>query len=40
MIRGQGLLVFPAEASELGAGEDAAVQVIDESFLASSEPGF
>jgi molybdopterin molybdotransferase len=40
MIRGQGLLVFPAEASELGAGESATVQVIDESFLASAEPGF
>jgi molybdopterin molybdotransferase len=40
MIRGQGLLVFPEEASELGAGESAAVQVIDEAFLASAEPGF
>ena len=40
MVRGQGLLVFPAEASELAAGESAPVQVIDESFLASAEPGF
>ena len=40
MVRGQGLLVFPAEASELGEGESATVQVIDESFLASAEPGF
>jgi len=40
MVRGQGLLVFPAEASELEEGECATVQVIDESFLASAEPGF
>jgi molybdopterin molybdotransferase len=40
MVRGQGLLLFPAAASELAAGELAAVQVIDESFLASAEPGF
>src|SRR5262245_44062302 len=38
MVRGQGLLVFPAEARELRAGEEACVQVLDESFLASSEP--
>jgi molybdopterin molybdotransferase len=40
MVRGQGLLLFPAAASELAPGELAAVQVIDESFLASPDPGF
>ncbi len=40
MVRGHGLLVFPAEAGELRAGEEATVQVLDEAFLASREPGF
>jgi molybdopterin molybdotransferase len=40
MVRGHGLLIFPAEASELREGESATVQVIDEAFLASAEPGF
>ena len=40
MVRGHGLLVFPAEAHELRAGDEATVQVLDEVFLASQEPGF
>jgi molybdopterin molybdotransferase len=36
----QGLLIFPAEAAELRAGERAAVQVLDPDFLADSGPGF
>jgi molybdopterin biosynthesis enzyme len=40
MSLAQGLLVFPAEASELAAGETATVQIVDESFLARETPGF
>jgi len=40
MVRGHGLLVFPAEAHELREGDLAAVQVLDEACLASPEPGF
>jgi molybdopterin molybdotransferase len=40
MTLAQGLLIFPAEASLLSEGDTATVQVLDESFLASSEPGF
>jgi molybdopterin molybdotransferase len=40
MSLAQGLLVFPAEATELRAGERATVQVLDESFLAGDEPGY
>ena len=40
MCRAQGLLIFPADASELPEGEFADVQVLDEAFLASDAPGF
>jgi molybdopterin molybdotransferase len=40
MTRAQGLLIFPAEATELAAGDTATVQVIDGEFFARAEPGF
>jgi molybdopterin molybdotransferase len=40
MSLAQGLLVFAAEATELRAGEAALVQVLDEAFLASDDPGY
>ena len=40
MTRAQGILIFPAEASELAAGASASVQVLDADFLASDAPGF
>lgn len=40
MSLAQGLLIVPAEATELRAGDTATVQVLDESFLAASEPGY
>ncbi len=40
MALAQGLLVFPAEATLLRAGEPATVQVLDDGFFAASEPGF
>ncbi len=40
MTRAQGLLIFPAEASKLNEGDTATIQVLDEGFFASSEPGF
>jgi len=39
MILGQGLLIFPAKATELAAGAEAPVQVFDESFLAETRSG-
>jgi len=40
MTRAQGLLLFPAEAIELVAGDTATVQVLDGEFFAEAEPGF
>ena len=40
MIRAQGILIFPAEASDLAAGASAMVQVLDADFLAADAPGF
>jgi molybdopterin molybdotransferase len=40
MTRAQGLLVFPSEDSELAEGAYATVQVLDDEFFASDEPGF
>jgi molybdopterin molybdotransferase len=40
MTEAQGLLVFPADATELPEGGTAAVQVLDSDFLASPDPGF
>jgi molybdopterin molybdotransferase len=39
MALAQGLLVFPAEATELAAGSTAEVQVLDADVLAAPEPG-
>jgi molybdopterin molybdotransferase len=40
MLLARGLLIFPAEASELREGDTATVQVLDEDFLAASTPAF
>ena len=40
MSLAQGLLVFPADATELREGAPVQVQVLDEAFLASDTPGF
>ncbi|HEY8156564.1 MAG TPA: gephyrin-like molybdotransferase Glp [Myxococcota bacterium] len=40
MTLASGLLIFPAEATVLDAGESANVQVLDEGFLQSPDPGF
>ena len=40
MTRAQGLLVFPSEDAELAEGAYATVQVLDDEFFASEEPGF
>jgi molybdopterin molybdotransferase len=40
MLLARGLLVFPAEASELREGDIATVQILDEEFLAASTPAF
>jgi molybdopterin molybdotransferase len=40
MSLAQGLLVFPAEASEIRRGETATVQIVDEGFFASDTRGF
>jgi len=40
MTRAQGLLVFPAEATELRVGASATVQVLDPEFFASDDAGF
>ena len=40
MTRAQGLLVFPSKDSELAEGAYATVQVLDDEFFASDEPGF
>ncbi len=39
MTLAQGLMIFPAEATEMRADSDVSVQVIDEQFFASSESG-
>jgi len=40
MAAAQGLLFFPAEASEMREGEVATVQVLDDAFFAADAPGF
>jgi molybdopterin biosynthesis enzyme len=40
LVQAQGLLVFPLEASELAAGDEVAVQVLDEGFFAHETPAF
>jgi molybdopterin molybdotransferase len=40
MTLASGLLIFPAEASVLAAGDVADVQVLDESFFHATGPGF
>jgi len=40
MLLARGLLIFPAEASELREGDTATVQILDEDFLAAPTPAF
>jgi len=40
LCEAQGLLIFPADARELAAGDTATVQVLDPDFLAADGPGF
>jgi len=40
MLLARGLLIFPAEASELRKGDTATVQILDEDFLAAPTPAF
>jgi len=40
MTLASGLLIFPAEETVLNPGDSANVQVLDESFFHSTEPGF
>ncbi len=40
MTAAQGLLVFPADATELREGDTASVQVLDADFFDSASPGF
>jgi molybdopterin molybdotransferase len=40
MLLARGLLIFPADASELREGETATVQILDEDFLTSTTPAF
>jgi molybdopterin molybdotransferase len=40
MSRAQGLLIFPAEARELREGDAVSVQILDDAFFASPDPGF
>jgi len=40
MILAQGVLIFPAEATELRAGDTASVQVLDADFFGAATPGF
>jgi molybdopterin molybdotransferase len=40
MVRAHGILLFPAESTQLRRGESAEVQLLDGSFLASEAPGF
>jgi molybdopterin molybdotransferase len=40
MLQADGLLVFPAEAEILRAGETATVQILDDAFFDSDDPGY
>jgi molybdopterin molybdotransferase len=40
MLLARGLLIFPAEATELREGDIATVQILDEDFLAATTPAF
>ena len=40
MAAAQGLLIFPAESSELHAGDEATVQILDDHFFAEDTPGY
>jgi molybdopterin biosynthesis enzyme len=40
MLLARGLLIFPAEATELREGDTATVQILDEDFLAATTPAF
>jgi molybdopterin molybdotransferase len=40
MVLAQGVLIFPAEATELRADDTASVQVLDADFFGAATPGF
>jgi hypothetical protein len=40
MLLARGLLIFPADASELREGETATVQILDGDFFGSLTPAF
>jgi len=40
MVLAQGVLIFPAEATELREGDTASVQVLDADFFGAATPGF
>jgi len=40
MLLARGLLIFPADASELREGDTATVQILDQNFLSAPTPGF
>jgi molybdopterin molybdotransferase len=40
LVAAQGLLIFPAEATELAAGQRVVVQVLDEDVFGGDSPGF
>jgi hypothetical protein len=40
MSQADGLLVFPADATKLSAGEHATVQVLNDDVLANPHPAF
>jgi molybdopterin molybdotransferase len=40
MVLAQGVLIFPAEATELRAGDTASVQILDADFFGAVTPGF
>jgi molybdopterin molybdotransferase len=40
LVRAHGLVVFPADATSLAAGEEVTVQVLDDDFFQGESPGF
>ena len=40
MLLARGMLIFPAESSDLREADTAIVQILDEDFLAAPTPAF
>jgi hypothetical protein len=40
LVAAQGLLIFPAEATHLAAGQSVVVQVLDPEVFGGESPGF